>query len=83
MKNKLNLDASLIYKARSAAGDICDNIQQFIDKHTTVTVERTVARLFSIDGIDSDGTPSPILLYRTLKRRIVWMPVPPAIWRTL
>ena len=59
MQSKLNLDQGLIDKARASARKIAEDTQQFIDKHTTVTVERTVARLLGIDGVDDIDKPLP------------------------
>lgn len=59
MKNKLNLDVKLIEKARESAKDIALDMQEFIDQHTTVTVERTILRLFGVDGVDEFDTPLP------------------------
>ncbi|MFW5981339.1 MAG: lysine 5,6-aminomutase subunit alpha, partial [bacterium] len=56
-KKKLNLDEKKIAKARTAAREITENIQHEIDKNTTVSVERTIARLFGIDGINSEEIP--------------------------
>lgn len=55
--SKLNLDQQLIAKARNSARLIAAETQGFIDKHTTVTVERTIARLLGIDGIDEIERP--------------------------
>lgn len=57
--SKLNLDAKKVAKARNFALAIAKGTQEFIDKHTTVTVERTVARLLGIDGVDDFGVPYP------------------------
>lgn len=59
MAGKLNLDKALIDKARQSAAMIADDVQTFIDKHTTVTVERTIARLLGIDGVDEIEKPLP------------------------
>lgn len=59
MESKLNLDPQVIESARSAAGNIADSMQGFIDRHSTVTVERTVARLLEIDGVDEIEKPLP------------------------
>ncbi len=59
MKSKLNLDPNIIEKARKSAAGIADDVQQFIDEHTTVTVERTVLRLLGIDGVDEFERPLP------------------------
>ena len=59
MQSKLNLDQGLIEKARNAAKIIAEDTQQLIDQHTTVTVERTIARLLGIDGVDEIEKPLP------------------------
>lgn len=65
---KLNLDESKVTRARQAAGNIAKNIQGFIEEHTTTAVERTVARLFGIDGVDSDGVPLANLVIEDIAR---------------
>ena len=45
MKSKLNLDPKIIESARSCAAGIAADMQKFIDRHTTVSTERTVVRL--------------------------------------
>lgn len=59
MESKLNLDSKLIDSARSAAHNIAESVQDFVDKNTTVTVERTVARLLGVDGVDEIEKPLP------------------------
>lgn len=59
MQSKLNLDPQLIDSARTAAGRIAEDVQTFIDKHTTVTVERTILRLLGVDGVDDLEVPLP------------------------
>jgi beta-lysine 5,6-aminomutase alpha subunit len=62
MQSKLNLDHKLIDSARTAARNIAENVQEFVDKNTTVTVERTVARLLGVDGVDEIEKPLPNVL---------------------
>ncbi len=69
MESKLKLDQAMIDKARSSARKIADDIQVFIDDHTTVAVERTIARLFGIDGVDDVGTPLPNVVVDHLKEQ--------------
>ena len=61
-KSKLNLDRQLVDKARSSARRIALDTQSFIDKHTTLTVERTVCRLLGIDGVNDVTVPLPNVL---------------------
>lgn len=42
-------------------------MQKFIDKHTTVTVERTIARLLGIDGVDDIDKPLPNVVVDNIK----------------
>ncbi len=64
---KLDLDQKLINEARSSAKKIALDTQQFINKHTTTSVERTVCRLLGIDGIDDLGVPYPNVIVDHLK----------------
>ena len=59
---KLNLDQQKIQEARDLAAAIAEDTQRFVEAHTTVTVERTICRLFGIDGIDDNGVPLPNVL---------------------
>lgn len=59
MESKLNLNTSLVEKARASASHIAADTQDFIDVHTTVTVERAVCRLLGIDGINELEVPLP------------------------
>jgi beta-lysine 5,6-aminomutase alpha subunit len=68
-KSKLNLDWALVDKARFSAKKIAADVQQFINDHTTVTVERTIARLYGIDGVDSEGMPLPNVLIDEIRHK--------------
>ena len=67
MNSKLNLDFSLVERARQYAREIAADTQRFIEKHTSVTIERTCARLLGIDGIDANGVPLPNVIVDSLK----------------
>ncbi len=47
--NKLNLDKEKILKARKDANDIVSQVDEYINTRSTVTVERTVLRLFGVE----------------------------------
>ncbi len=55
----LNLDFELVKKVRNTAAKIAEDTQEFIQQHTTIAVERTVARLLGIDGVDAFDVPLP------------------------
>ncbi|XMB71481.1 lysine 5,6-aminomutase subunit alpha [Mycoplasmatota bacterium WC30] len=57
--NKLNLDNKKINDCRNHAQAIALDVQNFIDRHSTVSVERTVLRLLGVDGVDEFGVPIP------------------------
>lgn len=57
--SKLQLDPVLIDRARQAAKAIADSVDTFISTRSTVAVERTVLRLFGVDGVDAEGVPLP------------------------
>ena len=59
MESKLNLNFELVEKARAHASKVADDTQLFIDRHTTVSVERTVCRLLGIDGVNEFEVPLP------------------------
>ncbi|MGO1369830.1 MAG: lysine 5,6-aminomutase subunit alpha [Senegalia sp. (in: firmicutes)] len=59
MNSKLNLDFNKVEDARNSAKNIAEDVQEFIDKHSTVSVERTVARLLGVDGVDEIERPLP------------------------
>ena len=51
------VDRAKVDACRAFASDIADEVQHFIDRHTTVGVERTVARAYGVVGADAEGTP--------------------------
>ena len=67
MKSKLNLDFATVKKARQAARAIAEDTQKFILQHTSVTIERTCARLLGIDGVDAYEVPLPNLIVDSIK----------------
>src|SRR3954454_1560448 len=56
------VDSNVVASCRALAGRIADDVQRFIDGHTTVGVERTTARAYGVDGVDDQGTPLVNLL---------------------
>ncbi len=65
--SKLNLNQDLIRKARESARHIAEDVQKFIDIHTTIAVERTVTRLLGVDGVNDVGTPLPNVVVDNIK----------------
>jgi len=67
-ESKLNLDFKIVENARKAAKNIALRTQEFIDQHTTTTIERTVCRLFSIDGVDEFEVPLPNIVIDNINK---------------
>jgi len=70
MQNKLGLPEDKIARARDLAIRIIKPVMDFIDDHTTVTVERASLRLAGADGADSNGVPVPNIIVDQLKDRL-------------
>jgi beta-lysine 5,6-aminomutase alpha subunit len=51
------MDAGKVARCRELAGQIADDVQRYIDAHTTVGVERTILRAYGADGVDDQGAP--------------------------
>ncbi len=65
--SKLNLDTTKVDQARKSARNIALDTQKFIDQYTTSAVERTVCRLFGIDGVDEFDVPLPNVVVNNIK----------------
>ncbi|MGB8954748.1 MAG: lysine 5,6-aminomutase subunit alpha [Tumebacillaceae bacterium] len=65
--SKLYLDQEKVARARQAASDIADSLEAFILERTTAAVERTVLRLYGMDGVDSEYVPLPNVVVDHLK----------------
>ncbi len=62
MRSKLDLDQSVIAECRQAAEQIAAQVASEIDGKTSVSVERTVARLLGVDGANEVEVPFPNVL---------------------
>jgi len=51
------VDLAKVARCRALAGEIADDVQRYIDAHTTVGVERTILRAYGADGVDDQGVP--------------------------
>jgi len=67
MESKLNLDPKVVESARNHARNIAHDMQDFIDRHTTVSTERTILRLLGVDGVDDVETPLPNVVVDQIK----------------
>ncbi len=53
------LNTKQINRLKEKADKIAEQVQQIIIKHSSTSVERTVLRLYGVDGVDEQGTPLP------------------------
>ncbi|MBN2876430.1 MAG: D-lysine 5,6-aminomutase subunit alpha, partial [Bacilli bacterium] len=65
--NKLYLNQDTIAACRLEAEAIAVHVQEYINEHSTVSVERTVLRLLGVDGVDGLGVPLPNRLVDDVK----------------
>jgi len=56
---EIPLHKKQVSQVKRLAKEIADHVQAYIEKHSTVSVERTILRLYGVDGVDSEGTPLP------------------------
>ncbi|MGN6379714.1 MAG: lysine 5,6-aminomutase subunit alpha TIM-barrel domain-containing protein [Gaiellales bacterium] len=66
----LDLDRGLVEEAFGLADEIAGPVIELAEAHTTVSIERTVARLFGVDGVDDLGVPLPNVLVDALGPRL-------------
>jgi beta-lysine 5,6-aminomutase alpha subunit len=51
------VDERKVEDCRRIAGEIADDVQRYISRHTSVGVERTVVRAYGVEGVDDQGVP--------------------------
>jgi beta-lysine 5,6-aminomutase alpha subunit len=51
------VDAHKVEECRALAAEIADDVQRYIDSHTSVGVERTMLRAYGVEGVDEAGVP--------------------------
>ena len=69
MHSKVGIDSEKVEYARSLARNIAKDVQCFVDNYTTIAVERTIARLLGIDGINDYGVPYPNVIVDHLQSK--------------
>ncbi len=67
---KINLDRKKIKRVKTLAKKIADDVQQFINGHSSESVERTIVRLYGVDGVDEHDTPIPNKLIQKCREEI-------------
>src|ERR1700722_19988738 len=51
------MDERKVAHCRELAAHIAEDVQSYIDRHTSVGVERTIVRAFGVEGADDQGAP--------------------------
>ncbi len=51
------VDPSKVARCRAIAAEIAEDVQRYIETHTSVGVERTILRAYGADGVDAQGVP--------------------------
>lgn len=54
---RVPMDERTVATCRAMAAEVADDVQRFIDGHTSVGVERTILRAYGADGVDDRGAP--------------------------
>ena len=65
----IELDHQQIKRVKEYAKKVADEINTMISQYSTVSVERTVLRLYGVDGVDKNDTPLPNKLVRMLQEK--------------
>lgn len=65
---QIPLDAAQVSEVKTIAKEIADDIQEFIKLHSSTSIERTVLRLYGVDGVCEDGTPLPNRIVEKLQQ---------------
>ncbi len=55
----LRIDWEKVNLAREAARQIAEDVHAYTQEFTTTTIERSICRLFGVDGVDAMGVPLP------------------------
>lgn len=67
---KLNLDKKIVKKCREYANKIASMVQDFIEKNTTTTIERSTIRLLGVDGVNESDVPLPNVVVDSIKDKL-------------
>lgn len=66
---KLKVDWVKVKQAREAARQVVEDVHAYTQQFTTTTIERSICRLFGIDGVDAMGIPLPNVVVEHLATR--------------
>lgn len=64
----LRIPSKMVEEARQLASEIVEPVQDYILDHSTVSVERTILRLYGVDGVDEGEVPYPNVLVDDVQR---------------
>jgi len=70
MKNKLGLAQDKIEMSKLLAADITKPIQDFVNEHTTESVERATLRILGANGVNDEDVPVPNLVINAAHNKL-------------
>ena len=65
---ELRIDRAAVARCRKSAAAIADPVESFIDRHSTVSLERSILRLLGVDGVGPDDAPVPNIVVESLSQ---------------
>jgi beta-lysine 5,6-aminomutase alpha subunit len=63
---QIQIDRNAVARCRKSAAAIADPVQAFVERHSTVSVERSVLRLLGVDGVGPGDAPVPNMIVESL-----------------
>ncbi|MBU0991338.1 MAG: lysine 5,6-aminomutase subunit alpha [Proteobacteria bacterium] len=66
---RLRINSRQVSRMKKLATEISSDVQELISRHSSVSIERTILRLYGVDGVDEDGTPIPNLVADRVKEK--------------
>ncbi len=64
-------DPHQIERVKALAEKTADTVQNYVDRHSSVSVERAVLRLYGVDGAGEDDTPLPNIIVELARQHEV------------
>ena len=56
---RLRINSKQVLRMKKEAFEIASEVQEFISDHSSLSTERTLLRLYGVDGLDGEGRPLP------------------------
>lgn len=66
---RLRINSKQVLRMKKEAAEIASEVQDFISLHSSISTERTVLRLYGVDGVDEEETPLSNRIAEILKEK--------------